>query len=153
MLSYEKLGCVGFLVDNIYVIVFRDLPLNIYSFAYEIWHSIQLYFCLSISQWISPSIHLSIPPSIHSSTHQPTLPPTHPPIHPSIYPSILPPTHPSTHPSIPPSPRGRGKSTVVSVSVFQAGDPGSRPPRSACHRKVEFYHCVIHSFPPVPTTG
>ena len=49
--------------------------------------------------------------------------------------------------------RGRGNSTVVSVSVYQAGDPGSRPPRSACHTKVRFYHGVIHSFPPVPTTG
>ena len=50
---------------------------------------------------------------------------------------------------------GRGNSTVVSVSVYQAGDLGSRPPRSACVtvRKVEFYRCVIHSFPPVPTTG
>ena len=48
---------------------------------------------------------------------------------------------------------GRGNGTVVSVSVYQAGDPGSRPARSACHRKVEFYHCVIHSFPPVLTTG
>ena len=48
---------------------------------------------------------------------------------------------------------GRGNSTVVSVSVYQAGDPGSRPPRSACHRKVEFYHCVIGLLPPVPKTG
>ena len=48
---------------------------------------------------------------------------------------------------------GRGNSTVVSVSVYQAGDPGSRPPRSACHRKVRFYHCVIDSLPPVLTTG
>ena len=36
---------------------------------------------------------------------------------------------------------GRGNSTVVSVSVYQTGDPGLRPPRSACVRKVEFYHC------------
>ena len=49
--------------------------------------------------------------------------------------------------------RGRGNSTVVSVSVYQAGDPGSRPPQTACYRKVELYHCVIDSFPPVPTTG
>ena len=48
---------------------------------------------------------------------------------------------------------GQGNSTVVSVSVYQVGDPGSRSPRSTCHRKVEFYHCVIDSFPPVPTTG
>ena len=40
-----------------------------------------------------------------------------------------------------------------SVSVYEAGDPGLCPARSACHRKVEFYHCVIDSFPPVPTTG
>ena len=48
---------------------------------------------------------------------------------------------------------GRGNSTVVSVSVYQAGSPGSLPARSACHRKVEFYHCVIDSLPPVPMTG
>ena len=48
---------------------------------------------------------------------------------------------------------GRGNSTVVSISVYQAGDLGSRPPRSACHRKVELYHCVIDLLPPVPTTG
>ena len=48
---------------------------------------------------------------------------------------------------------GRGNSTVVSASVYHAGDPGSRQARSTCHRKVEFYHCVIHSLPPVPTTG
>ena len=49
--------------------------------------------------------------------------------------------------------RGRGNSTVVSVSLCQAGGPGSCTTRSACHRKVRFYHFVIHSFPPVPTTG
>ena len=49
--------------------------------------------------------------------------------------------------------KGRGNSTVVSVSVYQAGDPGSRPPRSTCHRKVEFYHCVTDSLPPVLTAG
>ena len=49
--------------------------------------------------------------------------------------------------------RGAGNSTVVSVSVCQAGGPGSRLPRSACVRKVEFYHCVIDSFPPVLTIG
>ena len=48
---------------------------------------------------------------------------------------------------------GQGNITVISVSVHQVGDPDSRPPRSACHRKVELYYCVIHSFPPVPTTG
>ena len=48
---------------------------------------------------------------------------------------------------------GRGNGTVVSVSVYQAGGPGSLPARSACYRKVEFYHCVIDSFPPVPKTG
>ena len=49
--------------------------------------------------------------------------------------------------------RGRGNSTVVRVSVYQAGDLGSRPPRTACYRKVELYHCVIDSLPPVLTTG
>ena len=49
--------------------------------------------------------------------------------------------------------RGRGNSTVVRVSVYQAGGPGSLPARSACHRRVEFYHCVIDPIPPVPTTG
>ena len=49
--------------------------------------------------------------------------------------------------------RGRGNSTVVSISVYQAGGPGSLPARSACIRKVEFFHCAIDSFPPVPTTG
>ena len=48
---------------------------------------------------------------------------------------------------------GRGNSTVVSISVYQAGNPGSRPPRSTCYRKVELYHCVIDLLPPVPTTG
>ena len=48
---------------------------------------------------------------------------------------------------------GRGNSTVFSVSVCQAGGPGSLPAQSTCFRKVEFYHCVIHSFPPVLTTG
>ena len=48
--------------------------------------------------------------------------------------------------------RGRGNSTVVRVSVYQAGDPSSRPPSSACVRKVEFYHCAIDPLPPVPTT-
>ena len=48
---------------------------------------------------------------------------------------------------------GRGDGTVVGASVCQADNPGSRPPRSAYHRRVRFYHCVIHSFPPVPTTG
>ena len=48
---------------------------------------------------------------------------------------------------------GWGNSTVDSVSVYQAGDPGLRPARSACHRKVEFYHYVIDLLPPVPTTG
>ena len=48
---------------------------------------------------------------------------------------------------------GWGNSTVVSISVYQAGEPGSRPARSACYRKVEFYHCAIYLLPPVPTTG
>ena len=49
--------------------------------------------------------------------------------------------------------RGQGNSTVISVSVYQAGSRGSRPARSACIRRVEFFHCAIDSFPPVPTTG
>ena len=49
--------------------------------------------------------------------------------------------------------RGRGNSTVVSVSVYQVGDPGSRPPQSARKGRVEFYHCVIDSLRPGPTTG
>ena len=49
--------------------------------------------------------------------------------------------------------RRRGNSTVVSISVCQAGSPGSRSARSACVSKVEFYHCVIDSFSPVPKTG
>ena len=44
-------------------------------------------------------------------------------------------------------------STVISISVYQAGDPGLHPPRSACHRNVEFYHCGIDSLQPVPMTG
>ena len=36
---------------------------------------------------------------------------------------------------------------MVSPSVWLYFDPGLHPPRSACHRKVEFYHCVIHLFP------
>ena len=48
---------------------------------------------------------------------------------------------------------GRGNSIVVSISVCQAGHPGSSPARSVCFRKVGFYHCVINLFPPVPMTG
>ena len=48
---------------------------------------------------------------------------------------------------------GRGNSTVVSVSVCQTGRPGSRPARSFCFRKVEFYQCAIDLFPPVPMTS
>ena len=48
---------------------------------------------------------------------------------------------------------GWGNSIMVSISVYQAGSPGLRLAQSACHRKVEFYHCVIDSFPQVPTTG
>ena len=40
---------------------------------------------------------------------------------------------------------GGGNATVVSVSVYQAGDPGSCPPRSTCHRKVEFYLLLTRS--------
>ena len=49
--------------------------------------------------------------------------------------------------------RGRGNSTVSSVSVCHAVRPGSRPVRSAHFRKVVCCHCVIDSLPPVPTTG
>ena len=49
--------------------------------------------------------------------------------------------------------QGRENSTVVSISVYQAGDLGSHPAQSACHRKVEFYHCVVDSLPPVLTTA
>ena len=48
---------------------------------------------------------------------------------------------------------GRGNSTVDSVSVYEAGGPGSLPAQSACHRKVEFYYCAIDLLPPVLTTG
>ena len=41
---------------------------------------------------------------------------------------------------------GRGNSTVVSVSVCQAGHPGLHPARSACFRKVEFYQFAIELF-------
>ena len=40
---------------------------------------------------------------------------------------------------------------VVSVSVCQAGRPGSRP--AACFRKVEFYRCAINLSRPVLMTG
>ena len=42
---------------------------------------------------------------------------------------------------------------MVSVSVCQAGPPGSSPARSVCFTKVEFYQNVINLSPPVPTTG
>ena len=48
---------------------------------------------------------------------------------------------------------GQGNSTVVSVFVYQAEDPGLRPARSACVRKVELYHCVTDLIPPMPTTS
>ena len=48
---------------------------------------------------------------------------------------------------------GRGNRTFISVSVYQTGDLGSRTARSTCHRKVEFYQCVIDLVPPVLTTG
>ena len=53
--------------------------------------------------------------------------------------STLPPSLPSATIHL----GGRGNSTVVSVSVCQAGCPGSRLARSACFRKVEFYQCAI----------
>ena len=46
---------------------------------------------------------------------------------------------------------GRGNSTVVSVSVYEAGGPGSLPAGSACFRKVEFYQGAIDLSPPVLT--
>ena len=46
-----------------------------------------------------------------------------------------------------------GDSTVVSISVCQAGLPGSRPVRPACFRKVECYQRAIDLFQPVLTTG
>ena len=49
--------------------------------------------------------------------------------------------------------QGWGNSTVVTVSVCQAGRPGSCPAQSACFRKVEFYQGAIDLFPPVLMTG
>ena len=49
--------------------------------------------------------------------------------------------------------RGWGNGTVVSVSVYEAGHPGSYSARSACFRKVEFYQGAIDLFPPVLTNG
>ena len=48
---------------------------------------------------------------------------------------------------------GRRNSKMVSVSVCQAGHPGSSLARSICFRKVEFYQHVIDLSPPVLTTG
>ena len=42
--------------------------------------------------------------------------------------------------------RGRGSSTVVSVSVCQAGRPDSHPARSVCFRCVEFCQHAIDLF-------
>ena len=41
--------------------------------------------------------------------------------------------------------------SLASLSIN--GWSGFAPARSACHRTVEFYHCVIDSLPPVPMTG
>ena len=49
--------------------------------------------------------------------------------------------------------RGQGNSTVVRVSIYQAGDLHSHLPRSACVSKVELYHCAIDLSQPVPTAG
>ena len=50
-------------------------------------------------------------------------------------------------------PKGRGNSTVGSVSVCHVVLPGSLLVRSACFRKVVCCHSAIDSFPPVPMTG
>ena len=42
---------------------------------------------------------------------------------------------------------------MVSVSVCQAGCPGSSPARSVCFRKIKFCQKVINLSLPVPTTG
>ena len=41
----------------------------------------------------------------------------------------------------------RGNTILVSVSVCQAGRPGSNPARSACFGKVRFFQQVIDLFP------
>ena len=48
---------------------------------------------------------------------------------------------------------GWGNTTVVSISVCQAGCTGSSLARSACFRKVEFKQGAIDLFPPMLTTG
>ena len=48
---------------------------------------------------------------------------------------------------------GRGNSTVVSVSVCEAGRPCLRSAQSACLRKLKFYQGAINLFPPVLTTS
>ena len=48
--------------------------------------------------------------------------------------------------------RERGNSIMVSVSICQAGRPGSSLSRSACFRKVEFYQNVMNLSPPVLTS-
>ena len=47
----------------------------------------------------------------------------------------------------------RGGEIAQSLASLSVKRPSSRPARSACHRKVRFYHCVIDLLPPVPTTG
>ena len=47
----------------------------------------------------------------------------------------------------------RENSIMVSISICQAGWPGSSPVLSTCFRKVEFYQGAIDLFPPVLTTG
>ena len=47
----------------------------------------------------------------------------------------------------------RGNSTMVSISVCQAGRPGSNSVQSACFRKEEFFQNVMNLSPPVLTTG
>ena len=48
---------------------------------------------------------------------------------------------------------GQGNNIMVSISIYQADHPSSRPARSACFRKVEFYQNGINLFPPLLMTG
>ena len=49
--------------------------------------------------------------------------------------------------------RGQGNSIMVSISVCQAGHPGSRPVHSVLFRKVVRCQNVMNLSPPVLTTG
>ena len=48
---------------------------------------------------------------------------------------------------------GQSNGIIVSISVCQAGRPGSSLVRSVCFRNVEFYKNASNLFPPVPKTG